>query len=302
MRREPGTPVHLLGTRFGLSIGSYISGFLRLIFLSVVISIFIFIILKMIDLNFINNTINSTPSWLKELGKLLLTSLWLLAIHWTLRLQGRDLMSVIAPGKRLHWAIWARSALIYAVCFTPSIVRAALNGDAEIAMPSAVTLLFLPALLVGFALQTATEEVFCRGYLAQGFQVLFRNAVVAALPVAIIFSLMHGWNGGERQVIYWSLSLFASYLTWRFGRLEAAMGMHFAHNFLITLFMTGGEGLSALPEMMKPDNVATFPFAEMLSTALTGCSLFLLYWFLGIRTGFIEHGWRGKPAPQMESV
>ncbi len=53
---------------------------------------------------------------------------------------------------------------------------------------------------------------------------------------------------------------------------------------------------------MKPDEMATFPIPDMLLAALILAVPFLLYWLLGIRTGFIEHGWRGKPAPQTETT
>ncbi|WP_173012590.1 CPBP family intramembrane glutamic endopeptidase [Niveispirillum sp. SYP-B3756] len=242
-----------------------------------------------------------TP-WLLEISQLLLIGLGLLALHWTLGLQGRDLMSVIAPGKRLDGGMWWRAALVYGLCFSLMMLPFPFMDETPWALPSVTALLWLPAMLPAFALQTAAEEAFCRGYLAQGFQVLFRNAAVAALPVAVIFSLLHGWNGGERQVFYWGLSLFASYLTWRFGRLEAAMGVHFAHNILFTLFGTGGKGLPGMSEKMQPDEMATFPIPDMLLAALILAVPFLLYWLLGIRTGFIEHGWRGKPAPQTETT
>jgi membrane protease YdiL (CAAX protease family) len=302
IQQNSNTPIHKLAMEMKLSIGHYVGGFFILLFLH----FFIILVLGVLGGTYhlsSNGTLESpiTP-WLREIGKLLLLGFGLLALHWTLRLQGRDLMSVIAPGKRLDGGMWWRAALVYGLCLSPLMLLSLLDDEAPVTMPSATTLLWLPAMLPAFALQTAAEEAFCRGYLAQGFQVLFRNTAVAALAVAVIFSLLHGWNGGERQVLYWGLSLFASYLTWRFGRLEAAMGMHFAHNILVTLFMTGGKGLPGMSEKMQPDAITTFPIPDMLMGALGLICPFLLYWLLGIRSGFIEHGWRGKPAPHAETA
>lgn len=302
IQHHPNTPVHKLATEMKISVGHYAGGSLIFLFIYFLISIVLGIFGRIYHLSSIGSPESPITPWLGEIGKLLLLGFGLLALHWTLRLQGRDLMSVIAPGKRLDGGMWLRAVLMYGLCLSPLMLLTILDDDAQLTMPSVTTLLWLPAMLPAFALQTAAEEAFCRGYLAQGFQVLFRNAAVAALPVAVIFSLLHGWNGGERQVFYWGLSLFASYLTWRFGRLEAAMGVHFAQNILFTLFGSGGKGLPGMSEKMQPDAMATFPISDMLLAALILTVPFLLYWLLGIRTGFIEHGWRGKPARQAETA
>lgn len=302
IQHHPNTPVHKLATEMKLSVGHHAGGSFIFLFIYFFISIALGIFGSIYHLSSIGTPEGPITPWLREIGKLSLLGFSLLALHWTLRLQGRDLMSVIAPGKRLDGGMWLRAVLIYGFCLSPLMLLSAFDDDIQVTMPSVTTLLWLPAMLPAFALQTAAEEAFCRGYLAQGFQVLFRNAAVAALPVAVIFSLLHGWNGGERQVFYWGVSLFASYLTWRFGRLEAAMGVHFAHNILVATFMSGGEGLPVLVERMEPDETVTLPILAMLLAALILAGLFLLYWLLGIRTGFIEHGWRGKPAPQAETT
>lgn len=299
---HPDTPVYKLATEMKLSAGDYVGGFVVFIFLYFFIGATLVIFKSIYHLISIGTPESPITLWLPEIGKLLALGFGLLALHWTLRLQGRDLMSVIAPGKRLDGGMWWRAALVYGLCVSPLILLSLFDDEVPVTMPSVTTLLWLPAMLPAFALQTAAEEAFCRGYLAQGFQLLFRNAAVAALAVAVIFSLLHGWNGGERQVFYWGVSLFASYLTWRFGRLEAAMGVHFAHNILVTLFMTGGEGLPVMVERLQPDETVAFPILAMLLAALILAVLFLLYWLLGIRTGFIEHGWRGQPAPHAETA
>lgn len=300
IQKNPNTPIHKLAIKMKISIGQYVGGFFIFLFIYFFISITLGILGRIYHISSINTEESPITLWLREFGKLLLIGVGLLALHWTLRLQGRDLMSVIAPGKRLDWEMWCRAALVYGLCFSLMMLPLPFMDKTPWALPSVTTLLWLPAMLPAFALQTAAEEAFCRGYLAQGFQVLFRNAAIAALPVAVIFSLLHGWNGGERQVFYVGLSLFASYLTWRFGRLEAAMGVHFAHNVLVALFMTEGEGLPILSERMKPDETVTLPIIDMLIVGFILTCKVLFVWLLGIRTGFIEHGWRGKPAPQAE--
>nr|WP_279308259.1 CPBP family intramembrane metalloprotease [Niveispirillum sp. BGYR6] len=149
-------------------------------------------------------------------------------------------------------------------------------------------------MLVAFAGQTAAEEAFCRGYLAQAFQILCRNAALAAIPIAVIFATLHVNYPLEKRVTLLGFSLFASYLTWRFGRLEAAMGFHFAHNMLISVFANKGPGFPSLGGQAAKAASPIMDKAALLGLAATLAITMLLYWLLGIKTGFIEHGWRRR--------
>ncbi|WP_173012591.1 type II CAAX endopeptidase family protein [Niveispirillum sp. SYP-B3756] len=233
------------------------------------------------------------PSVTGLMGLALMGSL-LWALHGSLRLQGRNLMSVIAPGQRLHGAMFLRSALVYMLCMTVVSAPQALMGNLHIGLPSLSQWLWLPALVVGFAGQTAAEEAVCRGYLAQAFQILCRNAALAAVPVALIFAALHLNFPLEKRMGLIGFSLFASYLTWQFGRLEATIGVHIAHNMFISVLAKKAPGFPSLRETAAKATLPSLDLSGVLAFLVTLLLTALLYWLLGVRTGFIEQGWRPR--------
>ncbi|RLY92329.1 CPBP family intramembrane metalloprotease [Kocuria tytonicola] len=86
--------------------------------------------------------------------------------------------------------------------------------------------------LVGFAIQSSTEEIVFRGYLSQA---LARwGAPAAFLLQAVVFSALHSSNGGATFVTVLNLFLFATFLAaWTYvtGNLWAACAWHTVWNW-----------------------------------------------------------------------
>jgi membrane protease YdiL (CAAX protease family) len=287
---HPASPMHLLGVRLGLKFTDYLGGFIVFLCLSV-LALIMAICLGAIIVGVIGPA--ARASVIALIG-LVLTGSLLITLHGSLRLQGRNLMSVIAPGQHLHGAMFLRSALVYMLCMTVVSAPQALMGNLHIGLPSLSQWLWLPALVVGFAGQTAAEEAVCRGYLAQAFQILCRNAALAAVPVALIFAALHLNFPLEKRMGLIGFSLFASYLTWQFGRLEATIGVHFAHNMFITVLAKKAPGFPSLRETAANATLPSLDLSSVLAFLVTLLLTALLYWLLGVRTGFIEQGWRPK--------
>lgn len=211
--------------------------------------------------------------------------------------QGRSLMSVVAPWQHLDLGMMGRSAATYALSFTPILVMAWMSGQLTLGHWQ-TALALLPVMLVLVALQATAEEMVCRGYLAQGFQVLLGHAALAALPVALIFMSLHntgGWDAGwDRKANIIMISLAFSWLTTRAGRLEPAMGAHFAHNIIVfTLAARPETGLPSVTGFAEDLPRAPFSLDGLLAQTMVYGAVCANYWFIGLRTGFVAQGWRG---------
>lgn len=114
---------------------------------------------------------------------------------------------------------------------------------------------FWPYLLLSLVLvplQTATEELIFRGYLAQGLS-LFNGGIWPSLIIpALVFGLLHGMNPEVEAYgllstlpFYIVFGLLAGWLTLRSRGLELSIGMHVANNLYAALFVTFPS--SALP-------------------------------------------------------
>lgn len=106
---------------------------------------------------------------------------------------------------------------------------------------------FFPVLIVAlimFPLQTTFEEVVFRGYLMQGFGLIFKNAVVPLIITSLLFGLMHGANpevmefGSNILWYYVGTGLFLGVITLMDETLELAMGVHAANNLFGAIFVT----------------------------------------------------------------
>ena len=101
-----------------------------------------------------------------------------------------------------------------------------------------VVLLFIP-------LQVAGEEFVFRGYLMQGFALLFRNRWMPLLLTGITFGLMHAANPEVERFGFWMMmpqyiiiGLIMGYVAIKDDGLELALGMHLVNNILSAVVVT----------------------------------------------------------------
>ena len=103
-------------------------------------------------------------------------------------------------------------------------------------------LLFVSVVMI--PLQTSTEELIFRGYLMQGFGVLFKNRWMPLLITSILFGLLHIWNPeidklGIHLIWYYiGTGLFLGVITLMDEGLELALGFHAANNLVTALLVT----------------------------------------------------------------
>ena len=147
---------------------------------------------------------------------------------------------------------------------------------------TSVTLLYLiiiSLLLIPF--QASLEEVIFRGYLMQGFAILFRNRWLPVIITSLLFGVLHAWNPEIEE--YGFLTMMPQYIM--FGLLfgvitiiddgaEIAIGAHMANNIFLSIMVTNSSSVFQTPavfEQMKID-----PWVEFAALAVTAVVYFLV--------------------------
>lgn len=173
---------------------------------------------------------------------------------------------------RLRWRWMLRLVVPGLVVFVGSFVLLALLDSALLGGPPALrmgddTVLMLAIILLLVPLQATAEEYVFRGYLMQLIGGWLKHpawAILLPVPLFMVGHLYDGWGLLDVGVF----AVFAAWLTWRTGGLEAAIVAHVVNN--ATLFALGPFGLyDANSQQGSP-----------LGVALTAVTLGLYSWWV----------------------
>lgn len=138
--------------------------------------------------------------------------------------------------------------------------------------PVPFLILFLISVVM-IPLQTSAEELFFRGYLMQGFGVVFRNRWLPLITTSIIFGMLHIWNPevdklGVNLIWYYiGTGLFLGVITLMDEGLELALGFHAANN-LVTALLVTASWTSIQTESLLIDNSEPSLIKELIITFL----------------------------------
>ena len=138
--------------------------------------------------------------------------------------------------------------------------------------PVPFLILFLISVVM-IPLQTSAEELFFRGYLLQGFGVIFRNRWLPLITTSIIFGMLHIWNPevdklGVNLIWYYiGTGLFLGVITLMDEGLELALGFHAANN-LVTALLVTASWTSFQTESLLIDNSEPSLIKELIITFL----------------------------------
>ncbi len=148
---------------------------------------------------------------------------------------------------RIRWGWLGRCLAAAAVIYSLSIALSFLleplfpgyvPPTLDLAGPRVGILIAMTLLLVPF--QAAAEEYVFRGYLMQAVGSWLRHPAFAILLPVPLFVLGHGYDLlGQLDVALFAV--FAGWITWRTGGLEAAIAAHVVNNS--TIFLLGAVGL-----------------------------------------------------------
>ena len=138
--------------------------------------------------------------------------------------------------------------------------------------PLTFLILFLISIVM-IPLQTTLEEIIFRGYLLQGFGVLFKNRWMPLLTTSTLFGLLHLWNPeidklGIHLIWYYiGTGLFLGLITLMDEGLELALGFHAANN-LVTALLVTASWTAFRTESLLIDNSEPSLGVELILTLL----------------------------------
>jgi membrane protease YdiL (CAAX protease family) len=136
-----------------------------------------------------------------------------------------------------------------------------------------ITLALISVLFIPF--QATFEEIIFRGYLMQGFAVLFRNRFFPLVLTSVFFGLMHAFNPEVRDFGFWTMipqyvlfGIIFGVITILDDGIEAAMGAHTANNIFLCIMVTNES--SALQTQAVYEQHTIYPWTEFLTMLIMG--------------------------------
>jgi len=193
------------------------------------------------------------------------------------------------PGSLLGpWSEWWRgfvtAGLVVLVIFGSLMALGAWIDPPNQGLSFSRWLHFLPLFLPLLFLQIAAEELLFRGYIMQALAARFTARWIWFTLPALVFGLLHwdpeaGRNLPLLLLATFSFGLIAADLTERTGSLGAAMGFHFANNFLALLVLSIDDGITGAALYVSPAGIATEGF-NSLAMALSIVVLFGIWWVI----------------------
>jgi len=192
-------------------------------------------------------------------------------------LHERKFMTTITGSKRIRWnrifisgAVWM--ALMVAYLFIYKVIdpeNFRINNNSS----SLLVLVLISFLLIPF--QAAFEEIIFRGYLMQGFTLLFAKRLFPLMATSVFFALMHSLNPEVKE--YGFMTVMPQYLVFGlvFGiatilddGIETALGAHAANNIFLCIMVT--EKSSALQTVALYEQINYYPWTEFAGLVAAG--------------------------------
>ncbi len=142
-----------------------------------------------------------------------------------------------------------------------------------------IPLILISVFIVPF--QAAFEEIIFRGYLMQGFTVLFRNRLFPLIITSVLFGLMHSLNPEVREFGF--LTMMPQYILFGliFGLItilddgiEATIGAHAANNAFLCIMVTNKASALQTPALYEQINV--YPWTEFAAMLIGGILVVLV--------------------------
>ncbi|MDR2682286.1 MAG: CPBP family intramembrane metalloprotease [Dysgonamonadaceae bacterium] len=174
-------------------------------------------------------------------------------------------------GRVGHGAIvWTLLMLLYLIidyCLTPGNYVLQLDWGKFIVL-SLLSLCLIP-------LQTTSEELLFRGYLAQGVAAGTKNRWLAVLIPGLLFGLMHIANPEVKEFGFWLAMPQYVFFGLLFGLvavlddgIELAMGMHAANNVFLSIFTTHAASAFQTDALFEIQTID--PLKELIVLVVSG--------------------------------
>ncbi len=223
-------------------------------FIAVFLVMMLGTILPVEILNKFNNNLLNSIVGLGVGFALSLISLYLLARF----LHHKKLISLINTGKQVRWSQIFKGGILWAVLASSlTIIYMLLNPSAfKFSFNFYPFLILVIISCLCFPIQAFFEELFFRGYLMQGFGLVFKRALIPVIITSILFGVMHAsslTNLNQTLLVITSTSIMGllyGIVTLADNGIELAAGSHIANNLLMAIFFNSGDAtFSSLPSL-----------------------------------------------------
>ncbi len=173
-------------------------------------------------------------------------------------LHHKKLISLINTKKHVRWSQIFKGAILWALLFSLIYIPYILLNPSGFKF----SFNFYPFLILViisflcFPIQAFFEEIFFRGYLIQGFSLVFKRAIIPLIITSILFGVIHASslsNLNQTLLVIVSTStmgLLYGIVTLADNGIELAAGAHIANNLLMAIILNPGDTtLSNLPSL-----------------------------------------------------
>lgn len=223
-------------------------------FIAVFLVMMLGTILPVEILNKFNNNLLNSIVGLGVGFALSLISLYLLARF----LHHKKLISIINTEKQIRWSQIFKGSILWALLASSlTIMYMLLNPSAfKFSFNFYPFLILVIISCLCFPIQAFFEELFFRGYLMQGFGLVFKRALIPVIITSILFGVMHAsslTNLNQTLLVITSTSIMGllyGIVTLADNGIELAAGSHIANNLLMAIFFNSGDAtFSSLPSL-----------------------------------------------------
>jgi uncharacterized protein len=197
-------------------------------------------------------------------------------------LHQRPFIHVINGRSQLRWNRFFVSGIIWTIIsFAYLFIYKGLDPSNFPVNNISASLLWLVVIsLTLIPFQASFEEIIFRGYLLQGFAVIFRNRWAPLILTSVFFGLMHSWNPEVKEFGF--LAMLPQYIMFGFlfgitavldDGIEIALGAHTANNIFLSIMVTNSSSTLQTPAVFE--QVEILPWVEFGGLVIA-CLIFLL--------------------------
>ncbi len=194
-------------------------------------------------------------------------------------LQKKQYLDIVTARRKFDWKRFFFAIGVWTIMTLLSLAWELLNSETSTVVfqfePLNFFILVLLSLLL-FPFQTSFEELVFRGYLMQGFALLFRYRWIPFVLTSVLFGLMHTANPevaafgiAKAMPLYILMGLIMGYLTIKDDGLELAIGLHLSNNFLSALLITSDSSALQTHALFR-ETAPSISYADTLLMLVSG--------------------------------
>lgn len=202
-------------------------------------------------------------------------------------LNGKSFSHIINGRNSFRWSRFAVSAAIWMI-FAAIYLFVSLRMDPSNFSGPNITRKLVPLIIISVLLipfQAAWEEIIFRGYLMQGFTVLFRNRWAPVILTSMLFALMHVINPEVKEYGFWRMmpqyllfGIIFGIMTIMDDGAEAAIGAHAANNVFLAVMLTSKSSVLQTPAVYE--QFRYYPGTEFFMVLAMGVLILILMKFI----------------------